>query len=42
MKRGPAQRNTVVVEEGLMAGDEIVVVGQQQVAAGDRVRVVSR
>ncbi len=40
--RGPAQQNTVVVEEGLTAGDELVVVGQQQVAAGDRVRVVSR
>ncbi len=40
--RGSSQHNKVVVEEGLVPGDELVVVGQQQVAAGDRVRVVSR
>lgn len=37
---GPAQENTVVVEEGLTAGELLVVVGQQQVAEGDRVRIV--
>ena len=40
--RGPAQQNQVVVEEGISAGDRLVVVGQQQVANGDRVRVVTR
>ncbi len=40
LRLGPAQRNQVVVEEGLEAGDRLVVVGQQQVAEGDRVRVV--
>jgi membrane fusion protein, multidrug efflux system len=34
------QRNQVVVEEGLEAGDRLIVVGQQQVAQGDRVQVV--
>lgn len=38
---GPSQRNRVVVESGLAAGDRLVVVGQQQVAHGDRVRVVN-
>lgn len=37
---GPAQRDRVVVEDGLSAGERLVVVGQQQVADGDRVRVV--
>jgi membrane fusion protein, multidrug efflux system len=37
---GPAQRNLVVVREGLEAGDRLVVVGQSQVANRDRVRVV--
>jgi len=37
---GPAQENTVVIEEGLSSGDLLVVVGQQQVAEGDRVRIV--
>jgi membrane fusion protein, multidrug efflux system len=37
---GGAQRNLVVVEEGLEAGDRLIVVGQNQVADGDRVRVV--
>jgi membrane fusion protein (multidrug efflux system) len=40
--RGPSQQNQVVVEEGLSAGDRLVVRGQQQVAEGDRVRVVGR
>lgn len=34
------QRNQVVVEDGLSAGDRLVVVGQQQVADGDLVQVV--
>ncbi|MEX2528490.1 MAG: efflux RND transporter periplasmic adaptor subunit [Gemmatimonadota bacterium] len=37
---GPSQRNRVVVESGLAAGDRLVVVGQQQVAHGDQVRIV--
>ena len=37
---GPSQRNRAVVEAGLAAGDRIVVVGQNQVATGDRVRIV--
>ena len=37
---GPSQRNEVVITEGLDVGDRLVVVGQRQVAAGDRVRVV--
>lgn len=38
---GPAQRNLVVIEEGLQAGDRLVVIGQQLIADGDRVRVVN-
>lgn len=38
---GPSQNNRVVVEDGLQPGDRLVVVGQQQLAAGDRVRVVT-
>lgn len=37
---GPAQQNKVVVLSGLVQGDRLVVVGQQTVAAGDRVTVV--
>ena len=37
---GSSQRNTVVIESGLSAGEELIVVGQQQVTAGDRVNVV--
>ena len=37
---GASQRNEVVITEGLDAGERLVVVGQRQVAAGDRVRVV--
>lgn len=35
-----SQRNRVVVERGLVAGDRLVVVGQARVADGDRVRIV--
>ena len=38
---GPSQRNQVVITAGLDVGDRLIVVGQRQVAAGDRVRVVS-
>ncbi len=41
LRLGGSQRNMVVVEEGLEAGDRLIVVGQQQVAGGDRVRVVA-
>ncbi len=41
VRLGPAQRNRVVVEEGLRAGDRLVVIGQQLVSDGDRVRVVN-
>jgi multidrug efflux pump subunit AcrA (membrane-fusion protein) len=37
---GTGQRNEVVVEEGLSAGDRLIVVGQTQVADGDQVRIV--
>lgn len=36
---GASQRNEVVVEEGLSAGDRLIVVGQTEVANGDRVQV---
>jgi membrane fusion protein, multidrug efflux system len=39
---GGSQRNRVVVEEGLEAGDRLIVVGQQQVADGDRIQIVAR
>jgi len=37
---GPAQENQVVIRSGLEPGDQLIVVGQQTVAAGDRVTVV--
>jgi membrane fusion protein (multidrug efflux system) len=37
---GPAQDNQVVILSGVNAGERLVVVGQQSVAAGDRVNVV--
>jgi RND family efflux transporter MFP subunit len=37
---GATQRNQAVVTRGLEAGDQLVVVGQEQVAGGDFVRVV--
>ena len=39
---GPAQDNQVVVTSGLAPGDLLIVVGQQSVAAGDRVNVVGQ
>ncbi len=37
---GGSQRNQLVVDDGLEAGDRLIVVGQQQVAHGDEVQVV--
>ncbi|MFH1763266.1 MAG: efflux RND transporter periplasmic adaptor subunit [Gemmatimonadota bacterium] len=37
---GPTQQNRVVVLSGIEPGDRLIVVGQQSVAAGDRVNVV--
>jgi hypothetical protein len=31
-----------VVEDGIVEGEQVIVVGQQQVAAGDRVLVTSQ
>ena len=39
--RGAAQRNQAVVTEGLAPGDRLIVVGQQQVEDGDRIRIVA-
>jgi membrane fusion protein, multidrug efflux system len=38
---GPGAGNRVVIEAGLAAGDQVVIVGQHQVAAGDLVQVVA-
>jgi membrane fusion protein (multidrug efflux system) len=40
VERGPAQRNQVVIRSGVSEGDQLIVLGQQQVTDGDRVRVV--
>jgi len=37
---GSTQRNQVVVEDGLRAGDRLIVLGQNQVAHGDRIQIV--
>jgi membrane fusion protein, multidrug efflux system len=37
---GVSESGRVVIEHGLAAGERLIVVGQQQVATGDRVRVV--
>ena len=37
---GPAQRNLVVITSGLEEGDLLIVVGQQEVAEGDRINIV--
>ena len=37
---GSSQQNEVVIEAGLSAGERLIVVGQQQVTAGDRINVV--
>jgi RND family efflux transporter MFP subunit len=37
---GVSQRNMVTITSGLEPGDRVIVIGQQQVANGDRVRIV--
>lgn len=37
---GPSASNAVVIESGLEPGDRVIVRGQQQVDAGDRVRLI--
>lgn len=37
---GPGGGNEVVISAGLEAGDQLVIVGQQQLAGGDRIRIV--
>lgn len=39
---GPTRRNLVVIEAGVEAGDQLIVVGQKSVSDGDRVSVVGR
>lgn len=41
VRTGPGAAGRVVIEDGVAAGDRIIVVGQQQVAAGDRVRLTN-
>ena len=38
---GPSYANRTVIEDGLEAGDRVIVRGQQLVDAGDRVRIVT-
>jgi membrane fusion protein, multidrug efflux system len=38
---GVSEGGRVVVEQGLTAGDRVIVVGQQQVSTGDRLRIVA-
>ena len=38
---GASQQNVVMIESGLEPGDQLVVAGQQQGAAGDRVNIVA-
>ena len=37
---GASQQNQVQIRSGLAAGERLIVVGQQQVAEGDRIRIV--
>ena len=37
---GPTRRNLVVIERGVVGGEQLVVVGQRSLAHGDRVNVV--
>ena len=39
---GPSRRNLVVVEDGIAAGEQLIVVGQKSVADGDRINVVGQ
>lgn len=38
---GTSEGGRVVIEQGLNAGDRVIVVGQQQVSTGDRLRIVN-
>lgn len=40
VKVGPTQRDLVVIEEGIVGGERLIVVGQKSVANGDRVNIV--
>jgi membrane fusion protein (multidrug efflux system) len=37
---GASRRNLVVIDEGVHAGDRLIVVGHKEVEDGDRIRVV--
>jgi multidrug efflux pump subunit AcrA (membrane-fusion protein) len=39
---GANQNNRVVIEDGLEAGDRLIVIGQRSVADGDRLNVIDR
>lgn len=39
---GSGNEGRVVIRSGVSAGDQVIVVGQHQVAAGDRVRITTR
>ncbi len=41
VKLGPSYANRIVVEDGLRAGDRLIVRGHQLVEAGDQVRIVT-
>jgi multidrug efflux pump subunit AcrA (membrane-fusion protein) len=36
---GPASNGQVVIQDGIVAGDRVVVAGQTQIADGDRLRI---
>ncbi len=38
---GPTRRNLVVIEEGVSAGERLIVVGHKEVEDGDRIRIVA-
>ena len=39
---GPTRRNLVVLDSGVAAGEQLVVVGQKSVSDGDRINIVGR
>jgi membrane fusion protein, multidrug efflux system len=41
VRPGTSEAGRVVIDQGLEAGDRVIVVGQQQVSSGDRLRIVS-
>ncbi|MFQ5535937.1 MAG: efflux RND transporter periplasmic adaptor subunit [Gemmatimonadota bacterium] len=40
VRLGPSEGNRVVLEEGISPGERLIVVGQKEVADGDRVKIV--